>query len=40
MEMVSFFSVGTAFDVLLIYTLELLSAMSMVRQALVLGGGV
>ncbi|PSR95573.1 Organic cation/carnitine transporter like [Actinidia chinensis var. chinensis] len=43
-EMVSFFSVGTAFNVLLIYTLELFptcvrnTAMSMVRQALVLGG--
>lgn len=43
-ETVSFFSVCTAFDVLLIYTLELFptcvrnSAMSMVRQAIVLGG--
>ncbi|KAI3946796.1 hypothetical protein MKW98_003359 [Papaver atlanticum] len=43
-ELVSFFSVCTAFDVLLIYTLELFptcvrnSALSMVRQALVFGG--
>ncbi|KAF7154606.1 hypothetical protein RHSIM_Rhsim01G0077200 [Rhododendron simsii] len=43
-ETVSFFSVCTAFNVLLIYTLELFptcvrnSAMSMVRQAIVLGG--
>ncbi|PIA29919.1 hypothetical protein AQUCO_05800179v1 [Aquilegia coerulea] len=44
MELVSFFSACTAFNVLLIYTLELFptcirnSALSMVRQALVLGG--
>lgn len=43
-ESVSFFGVCTAFNILLIYTLELFptcvrnSAMSMVRQALVLGG--
>ncbi|KAI3940607.1 hypothetical protein MKW92_034700 [Papaver armeniacum] len=43
-ELLSFFSVCTAFDVLLIYTLELFptcvrnSALSMVRQALVFGG--
>ncbi|KAI3844402.1 hypothetical protein MKX03_024559 [Papaver bracteatum] len=43
-ELLSFFSVCTAFDVLLVYTLELFptcvrnSALSMVRQALVLGG--
>ncbi|KAK9131618.1 hypothetical protein Scep_011146 [Stephania cephalantha] len=44
MELVSFFSACTAFNVLLIYTLELFptsvrnSALSMVRQALVMGG--
>lgn len=44
MELVSFFSACTAFNVLLIYTLELFptcvrnSALSMVRQALVLSG--
>ncbi|XAR67242.1 hypothetical protein NMG60_11001922 [Bertholletia excelsa] len=43
-ELVSFFSACTAFNVLLIYTLELFptcvrnSAVSMVRQAMVLGG--
>ncbi|RZC84457.1 hypothetical protein C5167_047243 [Papaver somniferum] len=43
-ELLSFFSTCTAFDVLLIYTLELFptcvrnSALSMVRQALVFGG--
>ncbi|RZC88232.1 hypothetical protein C5167_016033 [Papaver somniferum] len=43
-ELASFFSVSTAFNVLLIYTLELFptcvrnSALSMVRQALVFGG--
>lgn len=44
LELVSFFSTCTAFDILLIYTIELFptvvrnSAMSMVRQALVFGG--
>ncbi|GLU05102.1 hypothetical protein SLE2022_222210 [Rubroshorea leprosula] len=44
LELISFFSACTAFDVGLIYTLELFptcvrnSALSMVRQALVLGG--
>ncbi|KAL3620842.1 hypothetical protein CASFOL_035754 [Castilleja foliolosa] len=44
MELISFFSACTAFDVVLIYTLELFptcvrnSAVAMVRQALVLGG--
>ncbi|KAI3456645.1 hypothetical protein Pfo_013308 [Paulownia fortunei] len=44
LELVSFFSACTAFDVVLIYTLELFptcvrnSAVSMVRQALVFGG--
>ncbi|KAG8362626.1 hypothetical protein BUALT_BualtUnG0057200 [Buddleja alternifolia] len=44
LELLSFFSACTAFDVVLIYTLELFptcvrnSAVSMVRQALVLGG--
>ncbi|KAK9152586.1 hypothetical protein Sjap_000066 [Stephania japonica] len=44
MELVSFFTACTAFNVLLIYTLELFptsvrnSALSMVRQALVMGG--
>ncbi|GFP81664.1 organic cation/carnitine transporter 3 [Phtheirospermum japonicum] len=44
LELVSFFSACTAFDVILIYTLELFptcvrnSAVSMVRQALVFGG--
>ncbi|XP_047317472.1 organic cation/carnitine transporter 3 [Impatiens glandulifera] len=44
MQLVSFFSACTAFDVLLIYTLELFptsvrnSAVSLVRQALVFGG--
>lgn len=44
MELVSFFSACTAFDVVLIYTLELFptcvrnSAVSLVRQALVFGG--
>ncbi|KAL3850998.1 hypothetical protein ACJIZ3_012880 [Penstemon smallii] len=44
LELVSFFSACTAFDVVLIFTLELFptcvrnSAVSMVRQALVLGG--
>ncbi|KAG9143894.1 hypothetical protein Leryth_016090 [Lithospermum erythrorhizon] len=44
LELVSFFSACTAFDVVLIYTMELFptcvrnSALSVVRQALVLGG--
>ena len=44
LELVSFFSTCTAFDILLIYTIELFptcvrnSAMAMVRQALVFGG--
>ncbi|KAM7269521.1 hypothetical protein ACFE04_025018 [Oxalis oulophora] len=44
LELVSFFSACTAFNILLIYTIELFptcvrnSAISMVRQALVLGG--
>ncbi|KAI3995660.1 hypothetical protein MKX01_031433 [Papaver californicum] len=43
-ELISFFSTCTAFDVLLIYTLEMFptcvrnSALSMVRQALIFGG--